>query len=238
MKVNYAVLLYILQMQTLSIVTVRMVTCVWWEAVTHWRAEWKSASTEHGALYVTMDSTTKMLQSFATNLIFHLRVSMNCDVKYMLELLPLIGATAFPGSVFGQGTGPIFMESLLCSGTEPNILDCSVILGYHFCSHVEEDASVQCLGTDKTSSYGIVIATCLLQMWTSVCWIMATAVTPVLMTFLTITVNVMMEMSWTQLGSLVFIMWSVLVMAPTSPVPVYLAMRTPPPTTATTALVS
>ena len=68
----------------------------------------------------------------------------------MLELLPLTGATAFPGSVFGQGTGPIFMESLLCSGTESNVLDCSVILGYHFCSHME-DASVQCLGTNRLS---------------------------------------------------------------------------------------
>ena len=50
--------------------------------------------------------------------------------------------------------------------------------------------------------------------------------------------SVMMKECWTQLGSPVFTMRSVLVMAPTSLVPVYLAMRTTPPPTTTTALVS
>lgn len=71
----------------------------------------------------------------------------------------------------------------------------------------------------------------------NVWWIMATVVTSVSMISLTITVNVAMEMCWTQLDSLVFIMWRVLVMAATSLAPVCLAMRTTTPATTTAALV-
>lgn len=126
-----------------------MVLFVWWEVVTHWRAEWKSASTEHGAQYVTMDSAVKMPLSFATNWKFLSYVSQQysiCEVVLTICINTFIGATALAGAVFGQGTGPIFMEGLSCDSTASSILDCGVVLGYQFCSHAE-DASVQCIGT-------------------------------------------------------------------------------------------
>ena len=43
---------------------------------------------------------------------------------------------------FGQGTGPIHLDNVHCSGREESIFDCSY-LSYHNCGHYE-DASVQC----------------------------------------------------------------------------------------------
>ena len=56
-----------------------------------------------------------------------------------------VGAEVLSDGVFGQGTGPIFIDGLPCSGTEDNILDCNAVLGYHFCSH-DEDVAVRCIG--------------------------------------------------------------------------------------------
>ena len=61
----------------LCLKTVLMVTFDWLEVVTRWRGEWKSVSTEHGVLYVTMDSVQKMLLSFAISWMSHMQVS--CD---------------------------------------------------------------------------------------------------------------------------------------------------------------
>ena len=54
---------------------------------------------------------------------------------------------AFRGSIFGYGTGPIFLDSLDCSGTENSLIDCDRYagLGLHSCDH-SEDAGVSCIG--------------------------------------------------------------------------------------------
>ena len=55
------------------------------------------------------------------------------------------GAVAFSNAEFGQGTGPIFLENLLCSGTESRLVDCAHNgIGNHNCDH-REDAGVRCL---------------------------------------------------------------------------------------------
>lgn len=57
-------------------------------------------------------------------------------------------ATAYRSTVmFGQASGPIFLENLRCSGDESAIFDCpQSVLGLHQCDH-SQDAGVQCNGT-------------------------------------------------------------------------------------------
>jgi len=62
--------------------------------------------------------------------------------------VPLLstGATARYGAFFGQGSGPIFLADLFCSGIESSLLDCNRnIYGVTHCQHYE-DAGVECQG--------------------------------------------------------------------------------------------
>ena len=59
--------------------------------------------------------------------------------------------TYYGSAYFGQGTGPIWMDDLSCSGSELTLLQCSHRgIGIHDCSH-GEDMSVRCSGS-KTGS--------------------------------------------------------------------------------------
>ena len=53
------------------------------------------------------------------------------------------GVVAYSNAHFGEGTGPIFMNGVSCSGLEPTLLNCSYDSmtddDYH-----AEDAGVQC----------------------------------------------------------------------------------------------
>ena len=54
-------------------------------------------------------------------------------------------AQAFSGAHHGQGSGPIWMAGVSCSGSESHIYDCSQSgWGNNNCTH-DKDASVQCL---------------------------------------------------------------------------------------------
>ena len=63
----------------------------------------------------------------------------------MLKLNCITGfATALPSAHFGQGTGPIWLDTVFCTGSESELLDCSHDgIGVHNCVH-SEDASVRC----------------------------------------------------------------------------------------------
>ena len=56
-----------------------------------------------------------------------------------------IGATAVTSSsTFGQGTGPIILDDLQCTGLEYRLIDCVHRgIGIHSCSH-SEDVGVRC----------------------------------------------------------------------------------------------
>ena len=54
------------------------------------------------------------------------------------------GAIAHGTATFGQGTGPIYLDDVRCTGSELNIRNCSLLLT-HNCIHAE-DAGVTCLG--------------------------------------------------------------------------------------------
>lgn len=56
----------------------------------------------------------------------------------------LTGAVARDGAAFGQGSGPILLESVACFGREENLLNCSNRgVGIHSCSH-RQDAGIIC----------------------------------------------------------------------------------------------
>ena len=60
----------------------------------------------------------------------------------------VIAVTYYPWAHFGQGTGPIWLNRLYCTGTEQNILACPrrIELGNPYrCSH-SKDISVVCPG--------------------------------------------------------------------------------------------
>ena len=57
---------------------------------------------------------------------------------------PAGSETVFGFHRFGQGTGPIWLDDVQCSGSEARLLDCSsAAIGVHDCTHYE-DASVRC----------------------------------------------------------------------------------------------
>ena len=54
--------------------------------------------------------------------------------------------SALQSAAFGQGSGPIWLDDVSCSGNEPWITDCGHQgFGVHNCHHTE-DASVVCEG--------------------------------------------------------------------------------------------
>ena len=65
---------------------------------------------------------------------------------YIGYITHYIDATPRLSAYFGQGTGPILKQYLLCSGTENRLVDCSS--SSSSCTH-SEDAGVTCLPTSK-----------------------------------------------------------------------------------------
>ena len=65
----------------------------------------------------------------------------NCIVILWLYI---IGSEALIRAAFGEGTGQIWLDNVLCTGSELRLIDCSANpLGSHNCRH-SEDAGVRC----------------------------------------------------------------------------------------------
>ena len=58
-----------------------------------------------------------------------------------------VGAVARSRAFFGQGTGTIFLDDVMCTGTEAALSDCPAT-ATHNCQH-SEDAGVTCVATRK-----------------------------------------------------------------------------------------
>ena len=55
-----------------------------------------------------------------------------------------IGASGQRSARYGQGTGPILLDQVRCTGNETSLFDCPQnAIGQHDCSHFE-DAGVTC----------------------------------------------------------------------------------------------
>ena len=78
------------------------------------------------------------------------------DAHVVCRSLGLAVATSAPsGANFGQGSGPIWLDNINCTGHEISIERCSNNgWGSHNCGH-HEDASVICLSKDNTFVYSI-----------------------------------------------------------------------------------
>ena len=62
--------------------------------------------------------------------------------KYIIIII-LVGSIAYSSAYFGQGSGPIVMDNLACTGNENAITDCLYDPDVSDCSHFE-DAGVVC----------------------------------------------------------------------------------------------
>ena len=57
-----------------------------------------------------------------------------------------VGAVGYQGGHFASGSGSIFLDNVVCYGTESSLLDCTHnAIGTNDCTHLE-DAGVACLG--------------------------------------------------------------------------------------------
>jgi deleted-in-malignant-brain-tumors protein 1 len=89
------------------------------------------------------------------------------------------GSIAYANARFGQGTGPVVLNNVACTGTETTVLDCfsDGLFNIGSCSHAD-DAGVQCQRecTDGdirlvggTTQYEGRVEICMNRVWGTVC---------------------------------------------------------------------
>ena len=63
---------------------------------------------------------------------------------------------AYTNAYFGQGTGPIWLDNVQCTGSETHLVKCtnSGDIGIHDCGH-DEDAGVECISLNDTGKSDI-----------------------------------------------------------------------------------
>ena len=63
---------------------------------------------------------------------------------YILYVILFEGAKSYSRAHFGEGSGSIFLDDVICLGSESSLLQCyHRPIGNHDCTHIE-DASVSC----------------------------------------------------------------------------------------------
>ena len=66
-------------------------------------------------------------------------------ITYIIIIIHFVGATPISNAqYFGQGFGPVNIQSTACSGNEVNILSCTYMSPSH-CYH-SDDSGVRCTG--------------------------------------------------------------------------------------------
>lgn len=67
-------------------------------------------------------------------------------------LLSIVDASAVAYAFYGQGTGPILMTKVACTGTESAIANCKYTTYLSGCTH-GDDAGVQCVPLSGHSNH-------------------------------------------------------------------------------------
>ena len=91
--------------------------------------------------------------SDSQDLVSSLNISKTKNKSTLFNCYRIIGAQGLSAAVFGQGTGPIFLDDLGCFGNESSLLDCSATT-QHNCQH-SEDAGVRCVTVIECSEGAI-----------------------------------------------------------------------------------
>ena len=127
-----------------------MVRFVWQMAELKLKAELKCALMTHGALSVMIDSLMLMLQLCANRLDTQLTLhQVQCALLYFLYILLYSSCTVAvyrSRAYFGSGSGRIFLDEIICNGSESRLVDCDMdhdVIGTHNCEHIE-DVGVIC----------------------------------------------------------------------------------------------
>ncbi len=111
---------------------------------------WSCVTTMTGGLYVMMNGMQLMLELCADN--YFQKTMVSLPVAYSTSknknVLTIVGV-ALDDAFFGEGSGLILLDEVVCEGSEPELLFCSHDgIGIQDCGH-DEDAGVQCqLKTD------------------------------------------------------------------------------------------
>ena len=132
------------------------------EVTLNLKDELSSAGMRPGAPSVMASGQPLMLMWLVDSWDSHQQVclcySLNLSHSFNLHCLN-IGAVARPNAFFGQGTGPIWLDDLLCRGNEQRLVDCPVSTGgigmIDFCNGHADDAGVTCQMRKSECSVGI-----------------------------------------------------------------------------------
>ena len=154
------------------------------EAQQVWKVEWKSVSMKHGAPSVTIDGLSMMPMLFASNwdtsnLVMLTLHNVIIIVVHLSSDLLFIGSVAYSNARFGQGTGPIALNNLGCTGGEASVLDCPSdgLFNVGSCTHAD-DVGVECQEECETGDirlrggmtrYEGRVEICIDRVWGTVC---------------------------------------------------------------------
>ena len=148
----------------------------------NWRDEWKCVRLGDGVQFVMISGMAMMQEWSANSLDTPMEVEEIITDSSKHQLLHFcvfcsIGAQAYNFAYFGEGSGPINLDNVQCTGNETLLVDCPHVTA-HNCFHFE-DAGVVCANSSCTDrSIRLIggnsplegrVEVCLLGVWGTVC---------------------------------------------------------------------
>ena len=127
--------------------------CKWWHQASwwcewYWGSNWDLLQCNMGHSVWQHVGTHQWWCSLQTTGILFNWYALEINDMYAVIYLVITfftGATAISFAFFGQGTGAIWLDNVMCTGNETRLYDCqNTGIGVHNCSHIE-DVGVRCL---------------------------------------------------------------------------------------------